>query len=238
MRRESCSWRIIPPSVRLWLLCLSVRGVNVVGQVGSVAEAYQLRSGTDVAVVDLDLPDGDGIELVEKFSSDEPKVATLVLSASLAPDRFAAAVDVGAAGVLHKSASISETVGAVRRLKNGEVLLSPDEVVKMLRMVNRRRREEGEARKAIEKLTRCEKEILQALAEGLDSKQIAQKLHITVETERTHISQRSEQTRPEIPASGSDLCRAPRHRRYPLSSDRRKWFRVWWPPCGTIAQMS
>ncbi|HZY64456.1 MAG TPA: response regulator transcription factor [Rubrobacteraceae bacterium] len=165
-----------------------MRGVNVVGQVGSVAEAYQLRSGTDVAVVDLDLPDGDGIELVEKFSSDEPKVATLVLSASLAPDRFAAAVDAGAAGVLHKSASISETVGAVRRLKNGEVLLSPDEVVKMLRMVNRRRREEGEARKAIEKLTRCEKEILQALAEGLDSKQIAQKLHITVETERTHIS--------------------------------------------------
>lgn len=160
---------------------------NLVGQVGSVAEAYRLRNGTDVAIVDLGLPDGDGIELVEKFSSDEPKVATLVLSASLAPDRFAAAVDAGAAGVLHKSASISEIVGAVRCLKNGEVLLSPDEVVKMMRLVNRRRREEGEARKAIEKLTRREKEILQALAEGLDSKQIAQKLHITVETERTHI---------------------------------------------------
>ncbi len=160
---------------------------NVVGQVGSVAEAYRLQNGTDVAVVDLGLPDGDGVELVEKFSSDEPKVATLVLSASLAPDRFAAAVDAGAAGVLHKSASISEIVGAVRRLKNGEVLLSPDEVVKMMRLVNRRRQEEGEARKAIEKLTRREKEILQALAEGLDSKQIAQKLHITVETERTHM---------------------------------------------------
>lgn len=160
---------------------------NLVGQVGSVAEAYRLRNGTDVAIVDLGLPDGDGIELVEKFSSDEPKVAALVLSASLAPDRFAAAVDAGAAGVLHKSACISEIVGAVRRLKNGEVLLSPDEVVKMMRLVNRRRREEGEARKAIEKLTRREKEILQALAEGLDSKQIAQKLHITVETERTHI---------------------------------------------------
>lgn len=160
---------------------------NLVGQVGSVAEAYRLRNGTDVAIIDLGLPDGDGIELVEKFSSDEPKVATLVLSASLAPDRFAAAVDAGAAGVLHKSASISEIVGAVRRLKNGEVLLSPDEVVKMMRLVNRRRREEGEARKAIEKLTRREKEILQALAEGFDSKQIAQKLHITVETERTHI---------------------------------------------------
>lgn len=97
---------------------------NLVGQVGSVAEAYRLRNGTDVAIVDLGLPDGDGIELVEKFSSDEPKVATLVLSASLAPDRFAAAVDAGAAGVLHKSASISEIVGAVRCLKNGEVLLS------------------------------------------------------------------------------------------------------------------
>lgn len=160
---------------------------NVVGQVGSVAEAHRLRNVADVAVVDLGLPDGDGIELVEKYSSDEPKVATLVLSASLAPERFAAAVDAGAAGVLHKSASISEIVGAVRRLKNGEVLLSPDQIVEMMRLVNRRRQEEGEVRKAIEKLTRREKEILQALAEGLDSKQIAQKLHITVETERTHI---------------------------------------------------
>ena len=66
-------------------------------------------------------------------------------------------------------------------------MLSPAEVIDMLRMVSRRRQEEYEAQKAIEKLTPREREVLQALAEGLDSKDIAEKLHITIETERTHM---------------------------------------------------
>jgi DNA-binding NarL/FixJ family response regulator len=88
---------------------------------------------------------------------------------------------------LHKSAAIGEIVDAVRRLKSGEALLSPAEVIDMLRMVSRRRKEEYEARRAIEKLTPRERQVLQALAEGLDSRDIAEKLHITVETERTHM---------------------------------------------------
>lgn len=160
---------------------------SVVGQAGTVAEARKEAGGVDVAVVDLGLPDGDGIELVEEFSSSEPKISTLVLSASLEPARFAGAVEAGAAGVLHKSASITDIVNAVKRLKAGEVLLSTDEIVEMLRVISRKRQEEYEARQSIEKLTRREKEVLQALAEGLDSKEIAGKLHITVETERTHM---------------------------------------------------
>src|ERR671910_662541 len=64
---------------------------------------------------------------------------------------------------------------------------SPAEVIEMLRMVSRKRQEEYEAQRAIEKLTPREKQVLQALGEGLDSKDIAEKLHITVETERTHM---------------------------------------------------
>jgi DNA-binding NarL/FixJ family response regulator len=139
----------------------------------------------DVAVVDLALPDGDGFELIEELAS-RPDVMTLVLSASLEPARFARAVE-AAAGVLHKSAAIGEVVEAVRRLKSGEALLSPTEVIEMLRMVSRKRQEEYEAQRAIEKLTPREKQVLQALGEGLDSKDIAEKLHITVETERTHM---------------------------------------------------
>lgn len=162
----------------------------VTGQAGTLAEAHaflrKARDGLDVAVVDLGLPDGDGFELIGELSS-RPDVMTLVLSASLEPARFAEAVEAGAAGVLHKSAAIGEIVDAVRRLRAGEALLSPTEVIEMLRLVSRRRQEEYEAQRAIEKLTPREKQVLQALAEGLDSKDIAQKLHITIETERTHM---------------------------------------------------
>jgi two-component system nitrate/nitrite response regulator NarL len=162
----------------------------VTGQAGSLAEARafmrKVPDGVDVAVVDLALPDGDGFELIEELAS-RPDVMTLVLSASLEPARFARAVEAGAAGVLHKSAAIGEVVEAVRRLKSGEALLSPTEVIEMLRMVSRKRQEEYEAQRAIEKLTPREKQVLQALGEGLDSKDIAEKLHITVETERTHM---------------------------------------------------
>jgi two-component system nitrate/nitrite response regulator NarL len=75
----------------------------------------------------------------------------------------------------------------VRRLRSGEALPSPAEVVEMLRMVSRKRQEEYETRRAIEKLTPREKQVLTALGEGLASKDIAEKLHITVETEHTHM---------------------------------------------------
>ncbi len=162
----------------------------VAGQAGTLAEARaflrEVPDGVDVAVVDLTLPDGDGFGLIEELSS-RPDVVTLVLSASLEPTRFARAVEAGASGVLHKSAPIGEIVDAVRRLRAGEALLSPAEVVQMLRMISRKRQEEYEARRAIGRLTPRERQVLQALGEGLDSKDIAQKLHITVETERTHM---------------------------------------------------
>ena len=164
---------------------------SVVGQAGSLEEARAFLGGspdaTDVAVCDLALPDGDGFGLIEELAGRGSKVTTLVLSASLEPSRFARAVEAGASGVLHKAAAISDIVDAVRRLRAGEALLSPAEVVDMLRMVSRKRQEELEAQKAIERLTPREREVLQALAEGLDSRSIAEKLHVTVETERTHM---------------------------------------------------
>ena len=163
---------------------------TVVGQAGTLAEARQFLNGsggeTDVAVCDLALPDGDGFDLIEELAVGG-RVITLVLSASLEPARFARAVEAGASGVLHKAAAIGDIVEAVKRLRAGEALLSPDEVIGMLRMVSRQRQEQLEAQRAIDRLTRREREVMQALAEGLDSKQIAQRLHITVETERTHM---------------------------------------------------
>ena len=165
-------------------------GFEVAGQVGSLAEARQLNGevleNVEVAIVDLALPDGDGLELIEDFSS-EPRMTTLVLSASLEPGRFARAVEAGASGVLHKSTPIKDIVEAVQMLRAGEALLSPAEVVEMLRLVGRERQEELAARQAVERLTPREKDVLEALAEGLESKEIAEKLNVTVETERTHM---------------------------------------------------
>lgn len=160
---------------------------SVVGQAGTLAEARKRLDDIDVAVVDLALPDGNGSELVQEISVRNPQATTLVLSASLDQTEFARAVEAGASGVLHKAAALTEIVDAVRRLRAGETLLSPNEIIEMLRLVGRERQQERESRAAIERLTRREKEVLQALAEGLDSKEIARKLHITVETERTHM---------------------------------------------------
>jgi len=163
----------------------------VVGQAGTLAEAREFLNGsadaTDVAVCDLALPDGDGFDLIEELAAKGSRITTLVLSASLEPARFARAVEAGASGVLHKAVAIGDIVDAVRRMNAGEALLSPNKIIEMLRMVSRKRQEELEAQKSIDRLTRREREVLQALAEGLDSRDIAEKLHITVETERTHM---------------------------------------------------
>jgi DNA-binding NarL/FixJ family response regulator len=166
-------------------------GFEVVEQAGSISEAraldWKALENVEVAIVDLALPDGDGLDLIEDFSSSQPRTTTLVLSASLEPGRFARAVEAGASGVLHKSTPINEIVDAVRKLSAGEALLSPTEVVEMLRLVGRERQEELTARQAVERLTPREREVLQALAEGLESREIAEKLNVTVETERTHM---------------------------------------------------
>jgi two-component system nitrate/nitrite response regulator NarL len=145
----------------------------VAGQAGSLAEARAFLSKTpdalDVAVVDIALPDGDGFGLIEELSS-RPDVMTLVLSASLEPTRFARAVESGASGVLYKSAPIGEIVDAVRRLRSGEALLSPAQVMEMLRMVSCKRQEEYEARRTIDKLTPREKQVLLALGRASTAK--------------------------------------------------------------------
>jgi two-component system nitrate/nitrite response regulator NarL len=165
---------------------------RVVGEAGSLAEVRKLSGKSlkdmDVAVVDLALPDYDGFRLIEHFALYAPQVMILVLSASLEPGRFARAIEAGAAGVLDKATPIKDIIEAVRQLKDGEALLSQAEVIGMLSLLSRERQQMQEALQAIERLTSREKEILRALAEGLESKQIAQKLYITVETEHTHVA--------------------------------------------------
>jgi two-component system, NarL family, response regulator DevR len=162
---------------------------EVVAQAGSLGEARWVMRGreADMGVIDLALPDGEGVELIEEMCEANPEFAALVLTASLDRAEHARAIEAGAAGVLHKSADVDEILDATRRLAAGETLISSDELVEMLRLAGQSREELREARASIEQLTRREMQVLNALAEGLTNREIAERLHMSVDTERTHM---------------------------------------------------
>ncbi|MDP9456734.1 MAG: response regulator transcription factor [Actinomycetota bacterium] len=119
---------------------------------------------------------------------ESPGCAVLVLTASLDRELFVRAVEAGAAGFLHKTAGVDEIIDAVRRLCAGETLISAEEVSELLRLSDQRLRRDPAARAAVESLTTREKQVLQALADGLNNKGIARRLGITVETERNYLA--------------------------------------------------
>ena len=167
--------------------------LTVVAQAGSLAEAREVLRGAheggpevDVAIVDLELPDGFGTEFVAELLADDPDVHVLVLSAFSDKGTLALAVEAGAAGVLHKSSRIDDITDAVRRLRSGEQLLSQREVIEAVRYVSRTRSEAREAQLMVAKLTPRERDVLQALAEGLSDKEIAERLYVGIGTVRSH----------------------------------------------------
>ncbi len=161
--------------------------VEIVGQAGSLAEARTMLAGVDVAVVDLGLPDGDGVDIVRDLRATNPNGSVLVLSAETERTRLARAVEAGASGVLHKSSSIEQILRSVRRLVEGEPLLSPLEVMELLRLAGQQREKHRAAEQAVARLTPREFEVLRALADGLNDKEIGRRLHISHETARTHM---------------------------------------------------
>ena len=162
-------------------------GFEVVAQAGSLAELAELEPDFDVAIVDLGLPDGDGIDAVRDLRRASPHGMVLILSGSLDRAQFARAVEAGATGALHKNAMLDEIVDAVKKLEAGESLLSMNEVVNLLRLAAEEREKHYRARAAIGQLTRREREVLQALADGMSDREISGKLSITSETVRTHM---------------------------------------------------
>jgi DNA-binding NarL/FixJ family response regulator len=163
---------------------------RVVAQAGTLEEARRLTDGSedaDLGVIDLSLPDGEGTELIAELRDANPDFAALVLTASLDRTEYARAIEAGAASVLHKSSDVDDILDATRRLGDGEALISQAELVELLRLAGQNREEELEARASIEQITPREQEVLNFLAEGLSNKEIAARLHMSVDTERTHM---------------------------------------------------
>lgn len=151
---------------------------DVVSQVGSLAEAREVE-GIDVAIVDLALPDGHGVSLIQELRASGADVSVLVLSGSLDQTNSIMAVEAGADGVVDKLARLDEITGAVRRIRAGEAVVHQQGFFDMLR--HRGLEADGDL------LTPEEKEMVQALAEGLNSQEIADRLHIGVEEERARV---------------------------------------------------
>lgn len=163
----------------------------VVAQVDSLAAAREVlgddRIAMDVAIIDLDLPDGSGARFVHDLRVTRPRVAALALSALSDRMRLSQAIEAGASGVMHKSCRIEGVVNAVRSLHTKGSLLSQQEVIEALRLIGRERKKNHEVELMIEKLTSREREVLQALAEGSSDKEIAGRLYVGVGTVRTHM---------------------------------------------------
>ena len=165
--------------------------MQVVGQSGSVSETRKLLeqiSEIDVAVVDLELPDGSGIELFIDLRRSCGAVKILVLSGMRREQVFADAVAAGASGIVRKSASVDEILGSIRKLNNEEQILSSAEISAMIQSAYERQSSEQHARDALTRLTPREREVLQALADGLSDRDIAERLYVSSDTVRRHMT--------------------------------------------------
>jgi RNA polymerase sigma factor (sigma-70 family) len=160
---------------------------SVVGQAESVAEARQMTTEFDVAVVDLTFPDGSGVDLVRSLRTSNPSGCVVMLTASQDHAARAMAVEAGAAGLLHKSASLAEIIDAVRRLGAGEQLLDLEETIVLLRLAGQQRERDRAAQQAIARLTPREREVLETLTDGMTDREIGECLNISAETVRTHM---------------------------------------------------
>lgn len=163
-------------------------GFEVVGQAGSLAEARRCLAGVDIAVIDIALVDGPGSALIPALHQASPNSSALILAANANRSTIARAVEAGAAGVLSDTASIDEVLAALHQLGAGHSLFTVQEQVELLRYAIRLRDEYREAQATVARITPREREVLQALAQGLDDETMAETLHISLRTARTHVA--------------------------------------------------
>lgn len=163
--------------------------MSVVAEVGTLSEARNAleRTGVDVAILDINLPDGRGVDLIPELHARNPNATAVILSAITDRLQYVQAVEKGASAVFHKSAHFKEVIEAARRLSAGENLLSPREVVDMINLAGQERERDREAQRMLDTLTPRETEILKALSEGLNDKEIGEHLYISPATVRTHM---------------------------------------------------
>ncbi|MEO3859983.1 response regulator transcription factor [Acrocarpospora sp. B8E8] len=160
--------------------------VEIVGEAGTVESAIS-RIATispDVVVLDVRLPDGNGVDVCREVRSRDPGVACLMLTSYADDDALFDAVMAGASGYVLKQIHGSDLVGAVRTVAGGNSLLDPQTTAAMLQ----RLRDQASRRDPLAALSEQERHILELIGEGLTNKQIGQRLFLAEKTVKNYVS--------------------------------------------------
>src|SRR3954463_2183301 len=160
--------------------------IEVVGEAGTAEDALVRIPATtpDVAIIDMRLPDGNGVEVCREVRSAHPEIQCVVLTSFADDEALFDSIMAGAAGYLLKQIKGNDLVDAVRRVANGQSLLDPGVTERVLeRLRNGPAEDERLAR-----LTDQERKILDLIAEGLTNRQIGERMFLAEKTVKNYVS--------------------------------------------------
>ncbi|MDH2427365.1 response regulator transcription factor [Sphaerisporangium sp. TRM90804] len=160
--------------------------IEIAGEAGTAGQALARIPALkpDVAVLDVRLPDGDGVEVCREVLSRTPGLSCLMLTSFADDDALFGAVMAGAAGYVLKQIHGSDLVGAVRTAAGGRCLLDPATTASLLR----RLRDQAARRDPLAVLTGQERHILELIGEGLTNRQIGERLFLAEKTVKNYVS--------------------------------------------------
>jgi two-component system, NarL family, response regulator DevR len=163
--------------------------ITVVGEAATVEQALirvpALRP--QVAVLDVRLPDGDGVSVCRELRSQMPELACLMLTSFDDEEALLDSIMAGASGYVLKQIKGSDLVSAVRTVAAGQSLLDPSATARLMARLRQGQEPEPEP-DALPGLTDREREILALIGEGLTNRQIGQRLYLAEKTVKNHIS--------------------------------------------------
>jgi DNA-binding NarL/FixJ family response regulator len=160
--------------------------IVVIGEAGTAESALARIPALkpDVAVLDVRLPDGDGVSVCRDIRSKMPEVACLMLTSFGDDEALFDAIMAGAAGYVLKQIRGTDLVGAVRTLASGESMLDPEAASRVMK----RMRDQSAHSDPLTGLTAQEKRILELIGEGLTNRQIGERLYLAEKTVKNYVS--------------------------------------------------
>lgn len=138
----------------------------------------------DILLLDINMPNMNGLEVLQKMKEKEMKVKVLVLTVHNEVEYLLKAVDIGVNGYLLKDSESSELKKAINAIVNGEDYIQPS----MIPVLNAKKIDINNDNVKIEKLTKRELEVLELLAYGMYNKEVAEQLNISERTVKNHVS--------------------------------------------------